>query len=120
MQKPPSNLFEFLMTFNDFLAYFFMAAMGSWGATVKYLESLNSHKPFRWIDVHISLFIGAFIGIVVGITMEYLNAPRPIIYATIGIAGNMGTLSLKLLANNTAAIPFKMRDGDKNDKDDTK
>lgn len=106
MNKPPES--DLIMAiFNllaDYRTYILMALMGAWGAVVKHLEAVKKGLPLVWLEVHISLFTGAFIGIVVGLGLKSLNVNDYVLYASIGIASNMGTVSLKLMANAMSSI----------------
>lgn len=106
MNKPPES--DLIMAiFNllaDYRTYILMALMGAWGAVVKHLEAVKKGLPLVWLEVHISLFTGAFIGIVVGLWLKSLNVNDYVLYASIGIASNMGTVSLKLMANAMSSI----------------
>lgn len=120
MNKPPeSDLIMALLTLiSDYRMYILMALMGAWGAVVKHLEAVKKGLRFQWLDVHIALFSGAFIGVVVGLAMKSLEVNDYVLYATIGIASNMGTVSLRLLANAMSTIIIKPPVGGGDDNDD--
>lgn len=120
MNKPPESdlIMAFLSLISDYRMYILMALMGAWGAVVKHLEAVKKGLPFQWLDVHIALFSGAFIGVVVGLAMKSLEVNDYVLYATIGIASNMGTVSLRLLASAMSSILIKPPVGGGDDDND--
>lgn len=118
MNKPPESdlIMAFLSLISDYRMYILMALMGAWGAVVKHLEAVRKGLPFSWVDVHIVLFTGGFIGVVVGLAMKSLEVNDYVLYATIGIASNMGTVSLRLLAHAVPAFkPFILTEDEDED-----
>lgn len=119
MNKPPESdlLMALLSLISDYRMYILMALMGAWGTAVKHLEAVRKGLPLVWLEVHISLFTGAFIGVVVGLGLKSLNVNNDyLVFATIGVASNMGTVSLKLLGNAIAPM-LKQQSTDKDNCD---
>lgn len=81
------------------LSFLLFAALASWGALVKYMQTLRHGRRFDWRELAIDLFGAPFVGVVVGLACSALGMPMVGVCACCGLAGHMGPRVLGLIVD---------------------